>query len=92
MRRQVLRAAAVGAAAVTLLGAGAASAADTLSWSTASATTYFCNFTDCGVQPLLVAGHSDSAGTDFNASALVNSPHGTAFAAADAGSTGLLAD
>jgi hypothetical protein len=92
MRRQILLATAVMAAATALVGVRAAEAADTLSWSSASVTSAFCNFTQCGVQPALVAGHNDSSGVDFNASALVTTSHGTAAAWADPGSSGLLAD
>src|SRR3954471_13445812 len=83
---------AAAAVALAMLSAGAARAADTLSWSFASSTVDFCNFGHCGVDPLLVAGHSDSAGSDFNASAVSLTPHGNAAAWADPGPSGLLAD
>ncbi|MBS0334413.1 MAG: hypothetical protein JSS35_16720 [Proteobacteria bacterium] len=90
MRRDINLAAAAGA--LVLLGAGAANAADTLSWSASASTVAYCNFTQCGAQPVLVAGHDDVAGSDFNASTLTQTSHGVASAWADPGASGLLAD
>lgn len=78
--------------AFATFGAGTARAVDTLSWSFAASTVDFCNFGSCGIEPLLVAGHSDSSGTNFNAAAVSLTPHGNAVAWADPGDSGLLAD
>jgi hypothetical protein len=93
MRGIVKLAAAVGAAVtLALLAANGARAADALSWSFAASNVYFCNFNQCGNQPLQLAGHSDSSGANFNATALTLTPHGNAGGAADPGPNGLLAD
>ncbi len=93
MPRHIMPAVAAGAAVtLALLAAGGARATDTLSWSFAATTVYFCNFGQCGSQPLLVAGHSDSSGKDFNATAFTQTIHGTGAGAADPGPSGLLAD
>jgi hypothetical protein len=90
--RHTMRAASAAACAMALAGAGSARAADTLSWSFAGATVGFCNFTQCGTQPLQIAGHQDGSGSDFNASALTLTPHGNAAAWAAPGAAGLLPD
>ena len=88
MQRHTTLAAAV--SALTLAFAGAAQAADTLSWSTSSSTVSFCNFAQCGQSPLLIAGHNDVAGADLNASTLTTNAHGIAGSSSEPGDGGLL--
>jgi MYXO-CTERM domain-containing protein len=91
MQRHTKLAAMAGAAiALAAFGAGAARAADTLSWSSANSNVYFCNNTACGNSPLLVAGHDDNSGFNFNASTVVSNSHGIADAWAQPAANGLL--
>ncbi len=86
-------AAASAVAAFAVLSAGAANAAQTLSWSFSGSTVAFCNFGQCGVQPAQIAGHVDKSGSDFNAGTVViGDPRGRAGSAAEPGAGGLLPD